>query len=912
MNEERRELLAKLASPQTGFEDKLRLVAALDQMDSQEREAAQLQKELDWADMSIKETFSPVVARAYGRVTDETDWLGDFTASQHSPHEIYAHASTWYSSLDSDVKADAEEFLIQAQGYARHITGSLGERAEMGEREFMDYVAFLNRDVLAASGLDQVAQEYDPKDEYKPTPYPTEVFDNFAPEVNEYATTTPRGSDQSPNMNPGGPGQVSGRPSRHDAGDVKLNDAPNENFPSVDTSTGQESGEPSRHGGVSASLNSGDDQDFFSGSVQLPSLTAESRGTGWWQKFRERLKGRPKGKHRMNKESPENSAPAQRPRKPGEGHSSSGIPADRVDNIGESGGKHRGQEKKETPGKHRRPEDMPSRGQHAGEQTYKPKHRKGVEPPKPGKRRKDSGSGSEPHRPEKGQGTPSGDRRHRTQPSRNQGRPTSGPPQTVNHGNRPAPGRHRSTDPLTDPQHKVRDTGTPIHDRAKRAKDPTPMHDKVKQDRATDDHIRRELDRRQRGEPSSVREIKNPGDRKNQTQKRHTPTFSHAQLRPSEAASGLDQIQQTVNVHDEQDTRPMPEEVAFPMREDWPETSTDNMNILTNERQAMLEMAQKLAAQAEALIKQADMWGNSDTPRPVPGPAVENSPHTTPDEGTGDTYEQGYAQGRMDKLSDDAPTYSDASSAAPEYVRGYSKGFSETDYFSGPQTVPSSLGGDNGQAVNSDRIRSRKELPLSMGGFKASAVFTSESALESPDFRKGYAYARKWTPEVPLVSLGSSEFEAGVYAGITDNPENQSAFVTANQSYEELSARMATHKDFTREIWTENDGISVKGSYVQAATTTDLNMNSPTVSPDPFGATPVMGPGTPPLHEGMEDPARPGGPAPYNGAEPFGQPVVYNPVVGPTQDSGPRNDQNVKLTAFRNRIQASLEEEGQS
>lgn len=858
MNDDRRKLLSKLAASDN-FGERMHLVAELEKLEADAVAAKQAERDLDWANMQLQPRRE--ARRVHDTHSTESDWLDSFTAKTHSSHEIYAEGAMWYEALDDDVRADAEEFLIQAKGRAQHVAGSLGENSEAAEMEFMEYVAFLNREVLAASGLDQIGQEYDSKDEYKPTQLPTEVFDNFAPAANETATTTPRGSDQSPNMHPGGPsGGENGRPSRHDTGNVKLNDAPDDNWPETKTSPGSTTGTPSKHGSIEPE---GDDSlDFSFGSVMLPSVSAaDSRGTSWWKNFRDRMKSKSKGKHRQEK---------------GKHREDRSTPKHEPEHAKEPGGKHRDSkpapstpqsapksQPSSSPGKHRRPEDQPSRGSHAGEQTYKPKHRKGTEPPKPGKRRK-------------------------TEQSK---------PQTINHGDK-SPSRGK-TDPLNDPKHKVKDTGTPIHDRVKKSKD-------------TDDHIRRELDRRQKGESNSVREIKNPGDRKNMTQKTHKPSFqapgekktslfSFAELSPAEAASGLDQIQQTVNVHDEQDARPMPDEVAFPVREDWPETSTENMDIQTNERRAMLEMAQKLASQAEELIKQADMWGNSDSPRPTPGPHVENSPHTTPDEGKGKSYESGYEQGARDKMVNDAPTFSDASSGAPEYVRGYSKGYSEEEGPTRPKNVPSSLGGDNGQALNSDRIERKRELPLSMGSFQASAIFTEDSALESGDFRKGYAYARKWTPEVPLVSLGSREFEAGLYAGITDNPDNQGVFITANSNYEQLHPRVEAHREFTKNVWSNNDEIVVKGSYVQAATTTDREMNSPTVSPDPWGATPQQGPGNPPPHEGMEDPARPGGPAPYNGAEPYGQPVVSNPVVGPTKE-----ESNPRFAAFAQNLRDNL------
>lgn len=510
-----------------------------------------------------------------------------------------------------------------------------------------------------------------------------------------------------------------------------------------------------------------------------------------------------------------------------------------------------------------------------------------------------------------------------------------------------------AVDPLTDPNHQVdKSLKTPIHEqlhkdtqnpltspgRHSNPDDPTPVAD--------DADVANQMNQRLKGKPNSVQEIKNPGDAKNMSKdelKARRPKKS--MFVPKEAASSLDQIQQTFNVHDEYDPKSMPSDVAFPIRDDWNEETTEdgdysadrNGEYRSREAAAIKNYALELQRQAAILYKMADQFGASDSPHAVPGGSVANTPATTPPTPAGKSYESGVEDGQRDKANGDRPSFSDASSTAPDYVRGYSEGYSTAEHAPTAQDVPRSLGGDSGQSYNADRVQQRQE-PLSVGAsITVAASFTEPEAAGSSDFRKGYNYGWSWTPNKKLVRMGSSEFEAGLYAGITDNPENQRAFVEANKAHSVLEPRLATHRQFTQYLLENDNEYYGRGLYIQGSTSTDLNIMGPGVAPDPMGQTPQMGQGTPPPNEGGTDPARPGGPAPYNGAPPYsGGPVVEDPVMGPSQEEKPEanpsehdtdNDGNrapngnvsgegpmhtsslnPRLAAFRERVQSTIRE----
>lgn len=371
-----------------------------------------------------------------------------------------------------------------------------------------------------------------------------------------------------------------------------------------------------------------------------------------------------------------------------------------------------------------------------------------------------------------------------------------------------------------------------------------------------------------------------------------------------DAASGLPMIQETVDANNQPHTpTPIPPDVAFPldgdMQQEWTTDGTGNAHPGGN------PAAPVPSGHRSATRKQADMYGNSDAPHAVVQPDVANTPATTPPPATSG----GSSAGAADARAGEAPTFSDNSSAVPAPAQQYAKGYASVDQttLAPPADVPASMAGPgNG---------------ITHAGAKISSLITTASEREHADFRKGYGYASRWKPGTRLVTVGTREFEAGIYAGISDNPQNQGAFVeahrTASKPYPALAARIDRHKAVTARLVAKNE-VPSSGLYLLASTSIDLNTMAPNTTPAADGSTPINGPGRPGPLDGQQGAAAPGGPAPYNGAQPFGTPVV--PGAGQTPEpanpadallgSGNMSTNNqvmsAKTLAFRQRVQSSL------
>jgi hypothetical protein len=218
-------------------------------------------------------------------------------------------------------------------------------------------------------------------------------------------------------------------------------------------------------------------------------------------------------------------------------------------------------------------------------------------------------------------------------------------------------------------------------------------------------------------------------------------------------------------------------------------------------------------------------------------------------------------------------------------------------------------------------------------GMQVSAAFTSPVEQADPAFAKGYKYATKWRRGVPLVTSGSAAFEAGLYAGMSDNPEQQSEWtrlhIEAAKRYQNtgFTRRLSMSREFSKQAVRHMGGMRVVGCYLRAvpeplqataATTMDLDSTSPSTSPSPTGSTPINGPGTKPILQGGTDPAREGGPSPYNAAPPYGTPAVPNravahgvPTAIDTSPGGPVDAAAIQhlspqMRAFRRTVQANL------
>jgi hypothetical protein len=371
------------------------------------------------------------------------------------------------------------------------------------------------------------------------------------------------------------------------------------------------------------------------------------------------------------------------------------------------------------------------------------------------------------------------------------------------------------------------------------------------------------------------------------------------------------------------------------------------------------------------VVKEADMFGNSDAPHAVPQPNVANNPATTPHP------EDSAASGKEDASIGNASTTADGT-VYPNYSGGYTEGI-EGLHEQDQHSVPSAMGGDNGTGLGNPKAAGRmcsnctngnhsgtngtpgctggscsctaagcgKNNPTETAGKgwmnestypeghpsagknrrdasltpKTSALFVTVAAAQNRDFKRAYAYAAKWEDGTPLVKQGSPEFEAGLYAGISDNPVNQSAWVRAhrkwaNKGQQDLATRIQLHAAFTRRVASKRD-IETQGPYLvaEAATTTDLDTLDPSASPSTDGSTPINGIGQPGPLDGKQDAAAPGGAAPYNGAEPFGQAAV--PTGRPSASTDPADmlindipggplDGNARAYAFRRQVQANL------
>ncbi|MFF7198335.1 hypothetical protein ACFZAM_32085 [Streptomyces sp. NPDC008079] len=357
-----------------------------------------------------------------------------------------------------------------------------------------------------------------------------------------------------------------------------------------------------------------------------------------------------------------------------------------------------------------------------------------------------------------------------------------------------------------------------------------------------------------------------------------------------QAASGLPMIQQTTDPHDAPAATLLPTDVAYP----W--TMGGSEDGIGGE--AHYDTGGEVPSQHQSTVahrRTADQWTQ---PSPVIHPQIANSPATTPPRTPADAG-SGAADARDPQA---APSFGDAHAAG-----GYTDSYTGAAPAAHAQDVPVSIGGDNGQSQQHPAYASRK--------------IATRDEMRHPDFQRGYKYAAKWRPGVPLVRTGTPELEAGIYAGFTDRSGHRADWLSAHaslaQGAPELGHRILAHRQLTHQV-AAAQGLPTDGTYLQAeaATGVDLDAVAPGTSPSPNGDTPINGPGRPgPLAGGM-DASAPGGPSPYNGAEPVGSPVVPQTPTAPSgtpqtvPDSGMTaaipGSINSATAAFRRRVQAGL------
>ena len=370
---------------------------------------------------------------------------------------------------------------------------------------------------------------------------------------------------------------------------------------------------------------------------------------------------------------------------------------------------------------------------------------------------------------------------------------------------------------------------------------------------------------------------------------------------PHTSASTLDQIQQTT-APDGVTSRPtpLPQDVAFP----W----VISPNAENNAPPASGEMAADAdgdfdddqAGAHTGMRRRADQWHGQEWPHAVVQPDAANNPGNTPTPPTG-TAAQGAAAAAADHAADDtAPTYADASWAAPDYARAYAQTYSTTP----------------------DPARGR-DIPPGMSGpptrpARLSHLLSTPEERANPDYAAGYLAGSTWKAAGAIPRFGNDAYEAGLYAGILDNPAMQKPFTTrhrraaAKHNNPAAGRRIARHAAASAHLAGQSPTrLTTHGPYLrtQAATSTDLDTMAPGTSADPTGNTPFNGPGRPPILEGQYGAADPAGPAPYNGAPPYGAPAVptsaaAEPTAGLVPDTGMTTPN--RATAFRRTIQANL------
>lgn len=371
-------------------------------------------------------------------------------------------------------------------------------------------------------------------------------------------------------------------------------------------------------------------------------------------------------------------------------------------------------------------------------------------------------------------------------------------------------------------------------------------------------------------------------------------------------ASTLDQIQQTT-APDGVTNRPtpMPEAVAYP----WiisPNAENDAPPADGEMAQGMTGATTGEAAYGhQATRVTADQWHGQEWPHAVVQPDAFNTPASTPTPPTGSA-----ASGRADALADrgaidTAPTYNDVSGHIPDYARSYAETYSTAPAAQPNQDVPPGMDGPPTYPAHLSQLLST----------------AAERAI--PDYAAGYAAGSTWKTADLIPAFGNSDaYEAGLYAGILDNPTAQRAFTDAHRhAAVELDVhaagnRIARHASASAALHGHPalpDDVGIEGAYLAwrtAATSTDLDTMAPDTSADPTGNTPFNGPGRPPMLDGQYGAADPGGPPPYNGAPPYGTPAVPTGAAATTgapvtvPDTGMTTPN--RATAFRRTVQANL------
>jgi hypothetical protein len=972
------EIVAKIQKA-ASFQEQAALVAQLDALQRNNREATAAARSIDMADTVIRQTLQPVAV--HERSTLATDWMAELsTTASDASQKVTVEASMWYNRVSPEVKANSEEFAEQARGMARRTASAYGEQANALAQEFFQYVSFL-RSKEAASGLPQVQQTVDAFENKAPTALPTDVFDNFAPPVapiNEGATGT-ESSERAPLIDAAmaEAGAPAGVETHHDTEPQPYTYA--EVPPGQDMRTQSAWYQPSV------------------GISHVATLDDFRNKTGI---FAEGAFGQYDREDKMWPEHCNQCGLAG-------GYERPGVPCADCDANTDRMGM--------CPNCYPMSERSPWERDHFKQITSEGARKQA------GSKCKNCTNGN--HTGTNGSADtkctggscscPCGSKRKEA---------ASGLDQV-----------QQTVDSFEDPDETALPTQVMFPwilgpDAGGQAENQTPPQ----QPQVNPNVVNRQMNTSQAAQKAAafqrraayVAALATRDPRTlTEAERKEVMQFSAALRKRADAWTQIGNQYPGPDAANSPFTTPdslngTRDQGIAEGRSDWPNEAPDFADASPSippfaEGHAMgyeqaahadpfpaspagqlppgaggIDQGYQTHAGSRKVSSREDEGSFDHTPEggwcPVctgtgcssNGVAQDAGGSTCPDcEGTGH---------RRQASRKEAIYHESFGEVSRPQLAAYRKhNVSPSDHMDMEDVFGESDGGSNSAAMTA---HVKKHSPdgyynppfawqYKMGSLRVSASFTSPMDEADPEFKKAYKFASKWQDGKRLVRQGSAAFEAGLYAGISDNPAQQSAWVQAHNRMaqkhgEFFTKRIAMHREFSKQA-SKNTGLKVQGAYLAGAgTVIDPNSNwdsksqdeqaaiqehtnrldeqgrgewdeggvwkpakhaktagtvmemdtmSPSTSPSPTGQTPINGVGEPgPLAGDGQNPARPGGPSPYQGAEPFGQPAV--PVAGtgtgtPTAistlpgapvDKAALEHISPQAAAFRKRVQANL------
>lgn len=864
----------------SSFQEQVDLVSALDEFDKRQANNIKQSRSIDLADAVINSTMSPV--RTFVPHTAATEWLGDEDGATDYYKPIMAEAALWYGRVSPEVKGDFSEFAEQARGIARRTAGVYGTDAPAAASAFIDYVSFLHRRE-AASGLDQIDQTTAPDGvTYQPTEIPADVFDTFdgpVHPINEEAVAQ-EGTYNNPLLDEiaqAGAGQ--GQPEW--GGSVALGYLYNmDEFNQREAASGlQQIDQTTGPDGVTYdptplpaevafpwvidSLDEEDGQDVrrTASCAACDDSRKTKGGNGYCDKH-------------LNERDEREKRLSTYPMDPDVKKKITGS-RKTADMYGNSDAPHAVAQPDVANSPATTPQPQQGGSYTAGfaagmadaingdAATYAdgssgvPFSAGYVAGFSAGMKQISSGQ------PQSVPGSMGGDNGHSATAGWNPLRRKQAPAPSTDSETEPggwkndvrlAPPGSKPTPKLTDKEKKERDDlvdqGDPWF-----GDDPTGKAREVSERNSAHEREIRSTNPNPLNYPLE-RQLKDRDEALSQGRKDGRP-------------EGYEPGKPGAHHFTEENQK------AEFARQD--KHRSDNWLLTDEEYDAKF----KPKPGSDQWAKKP--WDDTDISQP---------------------HELREPRKKSKSIWDD----DDAEIKPTSSIGDYEKEEEKPDELDYPNGNRNELNYPKGNRKNPG-VGSAKDLPPAPSPISyVSSLFTDASARNIKDFRKAYKFASTWNASKPLVKKGSAEFEAGLYAGISDNAAAQASWISAHAmqaaKYPEFSKRIELHSTFSQKV-AKVEGIKVSGAYL-AATSTDLNTTDKSTSPSPIGETPLNGIGQEPTGADGASPSAPGGPAPYNGAAPYGQPVVN--AVLPTEPTATEQLTHPDRTlAFRKRVQAGLE-----